>query len=148
MKKIIIVLCFFLCLTGCEKQNQTKYDFTTLGPQLEEYFPNTKEYTKEELGLKYDIDITNVENAYIRMSLLPNQADMIFLIEPRSGKKEEVKQEFDTLLEAFLTQYEMYYVEEYQKLEDRKYMEKDPYIIYIVSEHQDSIIQLLERESK
>lgn len=147
MKKIIVILGLFLCLTGCGKESK-EYDLVSLGSKLEPYFPNTSEVTKEELETRYDVDADNIKKAYIRMSSTSNQADLFFMIKPVDGKKTEVKEDLDTLLESFLTQYEMYYVEEAEKIKERKYMEKDGYLIYIVSEKQDLIVELLEKESK
>lgn len=147
MKKIIVILGLFLCLTGCGKESK-EYDFVSLGSKLEPYFPNTSEMTKEELETRYDVEADNMKESYIRMSSTSNQADLFFMIKPVDGKKMEVKEDLDTLLESFLTQYEMYYTKEAEKIKDKKYMEQDGYLIYIVSDKQDLIVELLEKESK
>lgn len=148
MKKVIITLCLLICLTGCGNKKQKEYDFSILGPKLDQYFPNTMELTKEELQTRYDVVSENIKDAYIRISSTSNQADLFFMIQPVDGKKREVKEDFDTLLESFQTQYEMYYVEEAQKIKEKKFMEKDGYLIYIVSNQKDSVVELLEKENQ
>ena len=92
--------------------------------------------------IHYDVDTSSMEEGLILMPKLASNADMLFVLKPK--EKEKAKKEIDDLFDMFLTQYEMYYEEEYQKLKDKTVKEQDGYLIYIVSNESDQVLKAIE----
>ena len=140
MKKVLLVLLGVFLLVGCGKS--TTYDLSKVEKGVTSYYPDAEVITLERLGKKYDVDTSSIEEGLILMPKLASNADMLFVLKPK--EKEKVKKEIDGLFDMFLTQYEMYYEEEYQKLKDKTVKEKDGYLIYIVSNESDQVLKAIE----
>lgn len=145
MKKILVLLIFIGCLFGCGKKEAIEYDFASLEPKLQTLLPEASVTSLEMLSNKYDVDITYIEEGLFFLPTLPSNADMVLLVKAKEGRQKEVKNSLDALFELFEMQYELYYPEEYEKISNKTYKEKNRYFFYIVSNQTDKILETIEK---
>ena len=144
MKKIKILLSLLLVfiLTGCGKE-KIELNLNSVYSNLEVEYKNSVKVDAESLEGVYGIDTNLFEDYVVVLNKESSKADMyaIFKLKDNEESKDEAL--------YFISQYEKswdndYFPEETAKVEDALTKETDKYVIYIVNDDPDKILEKIE----
>lgn len=152
MKRLLVVcLLGCLCLSGCGKKQEenTKtvyYDLSKIENTLKTIDSNlvdTKSVDAEMLKSKYNFNTSDMEEFLIVLPTLSDHASMYMIVKPKAGKKNVAKEEIAKFFETYETQYNVYFPEEENLIQNRLEKEQDGYLFYFVSEKQDEFMNVI-----
>ena len=144
MKKIKILLSLLLVfiLAGCGKE-KIELNLNSVYSNLEKEYKNSVKVDAESLEGVYGIDTNLFEDYVVVLNKESSKADMyaIFKLKDNEESKDEAL--------YFISQYEKswdndYFPEETAKVEDALTKETDKYVIYIVNDDPDKILEKIE----
>lgn len=101
------------------------------------------EYLENMTGISSDLlDEFLVKNSVI------TQADGIFILKPKKGKKEEVKELMSEYLDMIEKQWSTYLPDQYELVKNRLETEYGDYLIYIISRNNDLVLKTIKEYKK
>lgn len=150
MKKIVWLFALMLIFTGCNKEKKESWNLDKIDDKLMAYqekgemFKDCEKISLEKMASKYDFHDTYIEEGIIRMSSTTVNYNMYFILKPKEGKESEVEKEMENFFTSFADMIQNYYPEEYTKVKNRLERKIDGYLIYIVSEDNETVLSLIE----
>lgn len=153
MKKIMLVLLSFLCLTGCSKEatdgdkklnlENTRKDLLALEIEGEMPFSEEANINNLETMQNYGLDKNLLEEylVYIPESIV--KADMYLIVKVNDENKAVVEYQINDLFDNMNNAYKNYYPEEAKLLEDRLEKEVSGYLVYIISDDNEKVLETI-----
>lgn len=140
--KLLLSLLVVLVLSGCGSE-KLELNLETIYSNLTDEYAESVKMDAESLEGVYGIDTSLFEDYIIVMSKESSNADMYAIFELKDSEESK-----DEAL-YFISQYEKswdndYFPEETAKVEDGLTKETDNYVIYIVNEDTDKILEMVE----
>lgn len=141
--KILLSLLLILVITGCASE-PVSLDLEEVYSKLESSYKDSEKIDKDTLEGVYGIDTTMFDNYLVVMSKESSSSDMYAIFELKDNEESK-----DEAL-YFISQYEKswdndYFPEETAKVEDGLTKETNDYVIYIVNENSDEILEKIEK---
>lgn len=143
IRRLIVSLFFVFCAIGCS--NNSKIDLETKGNLLlEKYYLNHEIVDKDTVSKKYDINTSDVSNILFIAPKSYDDATMILVISPNN---KNVMNETDRFKQSYEDQWVKfnYFPEQKDLVEKAIYTTYGDYIIYIVSEKNNEILEFLKK---
>ena len=143
MKKILLSLICLFCVVGCGVKNN-KLDLKKVQQALSssEYFSNHEVVSTDTISNRYSIDISKFDETLMLSSTKYDDATIVFISHPSN---ESTKKEFENFIDSYNSQWVgmNYFPEQKELVENALYTTYNDYLIYIVSNNNDAIINLI-----
>jgi len=144
MKKVLILLICMFLITGCggnNKEELANIDTTKVAKKLEtiSYFNNDSSLNDEDLIKGYGIDTKIISEYAIYISSAVKDPSMYIVAKPVEGKESILKFQIKEMFSKYLSSYSGYYPEAVPMIENRLEKEYNGYLIYIVSNDNETI---------
>jgi len=148
MKKIflmIIILGNLILFTGCEKDKNYIIDIDLAKENLTTYeeFDNCEEMTKEDMESIYDFDTNLLEEYTIMMPKVSNNANMYMILKVKSENQDEVRNMLNNFTDKYIQQFNLYAPEQVDLIDNKVISIKDEYIIYLISNDNKSVLEVI-----
>lgn len=145
MKKILIAVICMLFVSGCGVSEQ-KLDLNNVGSKLSssEYFSNHEIISSDVVLNRYSIDTSKFEELMMLSSTKYDDATMVFIAYPNNA---DTKKEFETFIDSYNSQWVgmNYFPEQKQLVENGLYTNYNNYLVYIVSEDNNKVLNMIKR---
>ena len=144
MKKILcLLICLFL-ITGCgnkEVETLVDIDTTKVATELKKfsYFSDEKSLNDTDLIAGYGIDTEIISDYAIYLSSAVNDPSMYIVAKPKEGKTSVLKFQIKDMLSKYQSSYAGYYPESVPMIENHLEKEYNGYLIYIVSNENETV---------
>ena len=76
------------------------------------------------------------------------KASLVVIVKPANGDDDKVKSEMHTFVDMYLKQFESYFPSEVKIIEDCYSIDKGEYIIYTISDDNQSVINAINKSKK
>lgn len=143
MKKILLSLICLFGVIGCGVKNN-KLDLKKVQQTLSssEYFSNHEVVSTDTISNRYSIDISKFDETLMLSSTKYDDASIVFIVHPNN---ESTKKEFENFIDSYNSQWVgmNYFPEQKELVENALYTTYNGYLIYIVSNNNDAIINLI-----
>jgi hypothetical protein len=171
-KKLVIILLVILILSfaACKSSEveavsapvnkEIEFDFDVLTSELMQinYVDNegTEKSLLGELKVLSDdevlrilqIDTSLFSEHYFARHSNETKASLVAIVKPANGDDDKVKSEMYTFVDMYLKQFESYFPSEVKIIEDYYSIDKGEYIIYTISDDNQSVINAINKSKK
>ena len=106
-------------------------------------FPMLMELDEESLEPILGIQKEDVEEFAIQLPMTIVSSQSYFIIKPKEGKKDTIKNAMNEYLENQEQQWSTYLAEQYELVKNRKETELGDYLIYIISKDNDKVLNAI-----
>lgn len=141
LKKIIMVIGLAIILAGCNK-SASILDMKGASTSLDEKYQNMALMSEKELEGIYNQDITLMEEYIIKSSENQN-GNFYALIKVKSENKEKVKNNMDEMFSILENQSSLYSPEAVNLIKNKLATSVGDYLIYIVSENNEEMYNVV-----
>ena len=128
--------------------NDNEKIFKTMKTSTSLLFNNIVTASDEEVEKLFNIKLDDLEEHLIAYPSFIVNANGYFIVKPVSGKKETVKKVIDEYMEKQESQWSSYLQDQYQMVKNRKEVELGNYLIYIISEDNDKVLDVIKANAK
>lgn len=142
MKKIIIAFIAVILLCGCSNNNMTNLDINKASSSLDSKYQNMQSLEKDELEVIYNLDITKFDEYVIKSSSSAN-GDFYAIIKVKDENKKDVQDSMNNMFKILENQSNLYSPEAVNKLKNRLSTSVGNYLIYIVSNDNNSYYDIV-----
>lgn len=108
-------------------------------------FNNMREIDKSEIKDLLDIEESSVEEFLMKTPQMLTQSNTYIIAKPAKGKEKEVKNAIDTYMTKLEAQWEMYLVDQYELVKNRKVEKIGDYLVYIVSSDNNLVFNTINK---
>lgn len=141
LKKIIMVIGLAIILAGCNKSAST-LDMKKASTSLDEKYQNMALMSDKELEGIYNQDTTLMEEYIIKSSENQN-GNFYALIKVKPENKEKVKNNMDEMFSILENQSSLYSPEAVNLIKNKLVTSVGDYLIYIVSENNEEMYNVV-----
>ena len=156
--KCLLVIFVVLLMTGCNSASDEvkkeldldnyKEKVVELNINGETPFSDSSNLNNLDVLDTYGLDSSLLDDYLIYMPSSVVNASMFIVVKPISGQESVVKYQIKELFEKYYNAYNGYYPKEAKLIEDRMEKEVDGYLVYIVSNDNDKVYNLLKESTK
>jgi hypothetical protein len=142
MKKVLLLGVLLLLVTGCGKESVTNLDLKKASEEVASIYTNMEDMDKDELKAIYGLDVSLLDEYEIKSSSLSNGYFYAILkVDDKNTK--EVKKQMDNLFKVLENQSDLYSPEAVKLIKNRLETSIGNYLIYIVSEDNDAMYDVI-----
>ncbi len=142
MKKVLILFVLLFLVTGCGKESVTNLDLKKASEEVASIYTNMEDMDKDELKAIYGLDVSLLDEYEIKSSSLSNGYFYAILkVDDKNTK--EVKKQMDNLFKVLESQSDLYSPEAVKLIKNRLETSIGNYLIYIVSEDNDAMYDVI-----
>jgi len=175
IKKLFIFTAILLLLSGCAPQEKVvseaplapaeppqasgefTYDFVALEQMIKELtyidesgteqklFGEGKVVDEEYLEKYMQFDISTLSESFVMRHDDESMAALLMILKPINGDDDAVKTAFDNFLVLYKTQFEGYFPQEYDLVEDYYTVDKGEYVVYIISYNNEAVLTAINK---
>lgn len=146
MKRIIILITIItslLLITGCnQNQNATHLDIDKVSQSFDEKYKNMAVIDENQLQVIYGLDTSLMKKYIIKSSTLAD-GNFYALIHVDDKNKKQVQEQMDKMLKTMEEQSNLYSKEAVNLIKNRLETSIGDYLIYIISEDNNSMYEIL-----
>ncbi len=143
MKKFLVILMCLFLITGCEEKENEKVEIDTQKVTTElksfSYFKDDKSINDEDLIAGYGIDTKIISEYAIYISSAVSNPSMYIVAKPVEGKMSVLKFQIKDMFSKYESSYAGYYPESVSMIQNRLEKEYNGYLIYIVSDDNETV---------
>lgn len=155
--KIIILLAvvsaFAMILTGCGKKEDAEdvkdkdIDVKEIWDKIEseigtETFPAFVEGSSDDIKMYYDINPDDLNSYVLKSPMMVVKSTEIFIAHIKDGKMNEVKSGIEKRVKALEEIWENYLQDQYELVKNHKIETSGNYVIFVVSEEAEKIVNI------
>ena len=100
------------------------------------------------LNSTFNIDANDLEEYQIYMPLMIVSSKSYYILKPKEDKYDTVKEKMDEYMKNFETQWSTYLPDQYELVKNRMVKEYGGYLIYIISDDNDTVFKKIEANKK
>jgi uncharacterized protein YceK len=142
MKKVLILFVLLFLVTGCGKESVTNLDLKKASEEVASIYTNMEDMDKDELKAIYGLDVSLLDEYEVKSSSLSNGYFYAILkVDDKNTK--EVKKQMDNLFKVLENQSDLYSPEAVKLIKNRLETSIGNYLIYIVSEDNDAMYDVI-----
>ncbi len=175
IKKVYLFAAVLLLLSGCapkgkitseapssaaeqpEVSTEFTYDFAALEQMVKELtyidesgteqklFGEGKVVDEEYLEKYMQFDIATISESFVMRHDDESMAALLMILKPVNGDDDAVKTAFDNFLVLYKTQFEGYFPQEYDLVENYYTVDKGDYIVYIISYNNEAVLTAINK---
>ena len=143
MKKILIIIVTVLLICGCaNKNNMTNLDINKASSSLDNKYQNMQTMNKDELEVIYGLDLSLFDEYTIKSSSSAN-GDFYAIIKVKDENKKQVQEKMNNMFKVLENQSNLYSPEAVSKLKNKLSTSVGNYLIYIVSNDNNSYYDIV-----
>ncbi len=142
MKKVLIALFAVVLLCGCSNNNVTNLDINKASSSLDSKYQNMQTMNKDELEVIYQLD-TNLFEEYTIKSSSSANGDFYAIIKVKDENKKQVQDKMNNMFKILENQSNLYSPEAVSKIKNRLSTSVGNYLIYIISNDNNSYYEIV-----
>lgn len=142
MKKVLIALFALVLLCGCSNNNVTNLDINKASSSLDSKYKNMQTMNKDELEVIYQLD-TNLFEEYTIKSSSSANGDFYAIIKVKDENKKQVQDKMNNMFKILENQSNLYSPEAVSKIKNRLSTSVGNYLIYIISNDNNSYYEIV-----
>ena len=136
MKKVLIALFAVVLLCGCSNNNVTNLDINKASSSLDSKYQNMQTMNKDQLD-------TNLFEEYTIKSSSSANGDFYAIIKVKDENKKQVQDKMNNMFKILENQSNLYSPEAVSKIKNRLSTSVGNYLIYIISNDNNSYYEIV-----
>ena len=142
MKKFLLAIIALTLFCGCTNNNMTNLDINGASKSLDNKYQNMQTMNKDELEVIYGLNLNEFEDYIIKSSSSAN-GDFYAIIKVKDENKKQVQDKMNDMFKVLENQSNLYSPEAVSKLKNRLSTSVGNYLIYIVSDDNNSFYEVV-----
>lgn len=111
-------------------------------------FSNLMDIDKDGLSQTFDIDDKLVSEFLVKVPMMNVNANSVIILKPENGKTKEVKDKMNDYMTKLENQWQTYLPDQYELVKNRLEKEYGGYLIYIISNDNNQVFDLIKDSKK
>ena len=103
---------------------------------------------KDGLSQTFDIDDKLVSEFLVKVPMMNVNANSVIILKPENGKTKEVKDKMNDYMTKLENQWQTYLPDQYELVKNRLEKEYGGYLIYIISNDNNQVFDLIKDSKK